>query len=274
MFQRFIPYTFKANMFITFLMALIFAVGCRDSVQQKSASESTDSASSTGSTLEQGGGEFEGIITMMMNTEDQKGMEMVYSLKGTRTRIETKLPGMPEGQGVMLWDLEGGKMITLIPARKMFMTMDLKGAAENMKDADRGQDDAMFPKLTPTGKQETIAGYTCEHWLMGDKQDIDMCVAKGLGYFGMGDQIGGDGSSFKSLIFNPKLLAQAAAHPEWVRFLKGGAFPLKITMTEEGKVNMTMEVTKVERKSLDDSLFNIPQGYKEFNMQDMMRGKR
>ena len=274
MFDRCIPDTFKANMFITFLMAVMFTVACRDSAQQKPAGESTDSASSTGSALEQGGGEFEGIITMMMNTEDQKGMEMVYSLKGTRTRIETKLPGMPEGQGVMLWDLEGGKMITLIPARKMFMTMDLKGTVENMKDVDRGQDDASFPKLTPTGKQETIAGYTCEHWLMGDKQDIDMCVAKGLGYFGMGGQAGGDAGSFKNLIFNPKLLAEAAAHPEWVRFLKGGAFPLKITMTEEGKVNMTMEVTKVERKSLDDSLFNIPQGYKEFNMQDMMRGKR
>ena len=39
-----------------------------------------------------------------------------------------------------------------------------------------------FPKVTSTGKTETVAGYTCQHWLVGDKQDTDICMAKGLGY--------------------------------------------------------------------------------------------
>ena len=73
----------------------------------------------------------------------------------------------------------------------------------------------------------------------------------------------------KSLMFNPKLLAAAAAHPEWVKFLQGGAFPLKMTAMEDGKVHMSMEATRIERKSLDDSLFTIPPDYKELNMKNL-----
>jgi hypothetical protein len=32
-----------------------------------------------------------------------------------------------------------------------------------------------------------------------------------------------------------------------------------------------MQVTKVERKTLDDSLFTTPAGYKVMNMDDMMK---
>lgn len=276
MFHRSSPVTFKTNIFIAFVMIALFAVACSESGQQKPAAESADSSASTASTLTQGSGDFEGVITMLMNTDDQKGMEMVYSLKGANTRIEMKLPGMQEGQGTMLMDLEAGKMTTLIPQREMYMTMDLNQTADDISEAAKrskgsvDDEDAKFQKLTPTGKKETIAGYTCEHWLMGDKQDIDICVAKGLGYFGMGGQSGGGSGSFRNLVFNSKLLAEAAAHPEWVRFLQGGAFPLKLSFTEEGKVKMSMEVTRIERKSLDDSVFAIPQGYKEFNMQNMM----
>lgn len=168
----------------------------------------------------------------------------------------------------MLWDLESGKITTLVPATKSYMTMDFKAAAEDMKAMKReqGEDVSEFPKLTDTGRQETIAGYTCEHWLMGEKQDIDICVAKGLGYFGMGGQSGGGLGSWQNLMFSPKLLAQAAAHPEWVKFLEGGAFPLKLTASKEGDVKMTMEATKIERKGLDDSLFAIPADYKEMKI--------
>jgi hypothetical protein len=217
---------------------------------------------------------------MKMETDNQEGAEVTYFRKGRHTRIESKFGDTPEGQTVMLWNLEGAKITTLMPARKMYMTMDLKETQEGLKEAaekmkkDKGEEEeTKFPKLTPTGKQETIAGYTCEHWLMGEKQDIDMCVAKGLGYFGMGGQSRGGLGSLGNLAFSPKLLAEAAAHPEWVRFLEGGAFPLKLTMMEDGKVKMNMEATKIERKSLDDSLFTVPPDYKELNLGNL-RGRK
>lgn len=235
----------------------------------KSEQPASNSAAPSTSTTTAGAGDFEGMIAMKMGTENNINAEMTYFLKGKHTRIETKVPNLPDGSAVMLWDLDGGKIVTLMPARKMYMTMDMKSAAEDMKEMKKaqGQEDAEFPKLTSTGRQETIAGYACEHWLMGENQDVvDMCVAKGLGYFGMGGQSSGGLSSLKNLAFSPKMLAAAAEHPEWVKFLNGGAFPLKLSAMKDGKVTMTMEATAIEQKSLDDTLFVIPTDYKEFSM--------
>ena len=268
-------HAFNALLSTTLLCVAVLAAACSKSVQP--SNNSTASAPSAASST---GGDFEGTITMKMETEAQKGMAMTYFLKGRHSRIETNVPNVTEANAVMLWDLEGAKITTLMPSRKMYVTMDLKETAESMKEAARrmkkpeGEDeDTKFPKLTETGKQETIAGYTCEHWLMGDRQDLDMCVAKGLGYFGMGGQGGGGLGSLKNFAFSPKLLAEAAAHPEWVKLLEGGAFPLRITVLEDGKVKMNMEATKIERKSLDDALFTVPPDYKELNMGNPTGGK-
>jgi hypothetical protein len=256
---------------VTFLCVALLAASCG-----KPGQPSNNSASAPSATSSSGAGDFEGTIAMKMTGEDQKGAEMTYFLKGRHTRIETKMGDKPEGQAVMLWDLEGAKITTLMPARKMYMTMDLKQTAEDLEEMkkSKGEEKTKFPTLTDTGKQETIAGYTCEHWLMGDKQEMDMCVAKGLGYFGMGGQSRGGLGGLKNLAFSPKLLAEAAAHPEWVKFLEGGAFPLKLTAMEDGKVKMYMEATRIERKTLDDSLFTVPPDYKELNMGNLTGGKR
>ncbi len=248
---------------VTLLCVALFAASCAKTGQPSNSSPASPPSAATSTP-----GDFEGLIAMKMETADQRGAEMTYFLKGRYTRIETKIPNVPEGAAVMLWDLEGGKITTLMPSRKMYMTMDMKAAAEDLKAMKKSQDseEPEFPKLTPTGKQETIAGYTCEHWLMGEKQDLDMCVAKGLGYFGMGGQSAGGLGSWKNLVFSPKLLAQAAAHPDWVKFLEGGAFPLKLSAMKDGGITMTMEATRIEKKALDDSLFSIPADYKEMSI--------
>jgi hypothetical protein len=211
------------------------------------------------------GGNFEGVIAMQVKTPAAgKPMEMTYFVKGERARVETNMPGAPMGSGVMLWDMPNGKMTMLMPPMKAYMTIDAKEMGDEIKGAqpkDAGGE-MKFPKLTATGKTETVAGHSCEHYLMGDKQEIDMCVAKGLGYFGMGNQAGGL-AALKNLVFSPKLLAEAAAHPEWVKLLEGGAFPLKMTVSESGKPGVTMEATKIEPKPLDDALFTVPPDYKK-----------
>lgn len=248
---------------IFFLCIALLAAAC-----SKSEQPASNSAASTPSTAASSAGDFEGMIAMKMGTENNINAEMTYFLKGKNTRIETTVPNVPEGSAVMLWDLDGGKIVTLMPARKVYMTMDMKSATGQMKEMKKsqGQEDPEFPKLTSTGRQETIAGYTCEHWLMGENQEIDMCVAKGLGYFGMGGQSGSGFSTLKSLAFSPKMLAAAAAHPEWVKFLNGGAFPLKLSAMRDGKIAMTLEATKIEKKPLDDALFVIPTDYKEISV--------
>lgn len=273
MFPTITKNTFSVLSLITLVCIAVLTVSCA-----KSGQPSNESKASAPSAASSSGGDFEGMIAMKMEDEDQKGIEMNYFLKGRHTRIEAKMGDTPDEQAVMLWDLESSRMTTLMPARKMYLTMDLKETAEGLKGVAKGkqsdEEDMKFPKLTPTGKQETIAGHTCEHWLIGDEQDIDMCVAKGLGFFGMGGQSGGGLGLLKNLSFSPKLLDEAAAHPEWVKFLEGGAFPLKVTATENGKVTMSMEATKIERKSLDDSLFVVPADFKELKMPNLPAGKQ
>jgi uncharacterized protein DUF4412 len=276
MFRQLLNSTLRAILFAAISCVALMAMSCTKSDQPTGNSNSTAPAPSAASSA---GGDFEGTITMKMETENQKEMEMTYFLKGKHARIETKVPNLSGGDAAMLWNLEDGKMTTLMPSRKMYMTMDLQKTAEAMRESAKsmkksiGGEDEKFPTLTRTGKQETIAGYPCEHWLMGDKQEVDMCVAKGLGYFGMGAQSGGGLGSLKNFAFSPKMLAEAATHPEWGKLLEGGAFPLKLTTMEDGKVKMTMEATRIEKKSLDGSLFVIPSDYKELSMPNMPGGK-
>ena len=255
------PIRTKSSLLILLVTVLL---GWSSNKNTTPANSNTPATTTTSSNT----GDFEGSIAMKVQGEGQRNMQMTYFLKGKQTRIETAIPDVPEGSAVMLWDTEGGKITTLMPSRKMYVVMDLKQAAEDFKGTKKshGGDDAEFPRLTSTGKKETIAGHECEHWLMGEKDEVDICAAKGLGYFGMGGQSAGGLGSWRNFVFSPKMLAQAAAHPEWVKFLEGGAFPLKLTATSDGKVMMSMEATKIEKKAIDDSLFSIPADYKEMSV--------
>src|SRR5262249_1736693 len=165
--------TFRLFSLITTLSLACLAAGCHHGGgnQPNESKGSSHSASSAGN-------DFEGVIAMKMTGEEEKAMEMSYFIKGRHTRVDTNMGSDPEGQAVMLFDLDGAKLTTLMPARKSYITMDLKQAAEGIKEAARGmtnsktEEDMKFPKLTATGKQETIAGYNCEHWLMGEKQNV------------------------------------------------------------------------------------------------------
>jgi len=190
-----------------------------------------------------------------------KAVPVTYFVRSDRVRTETAMAEHPEAPFIVITDFSKGESTTLWPAQKSYMTFSLEGM---MKSA--GQDeDQQLPKLTATGQKETIAGYTCEHYLMADQQNgqknVDMCVAKGLGFFGMA------GSSAKGggMMFSSKMKEKAAANPEWSKFLEGGAFPLKMTVTEGGKTALSAEVSSIERKKLDDALFTVPSDYKDMN---------
>ncbi|HZF38075.1 MAG TPA: DUF4412 domain-containing protein [Blastocatellia bacterium] len=209
------------------------------------------------------GGAFEGEITsksMSMGTD----MEVRYAIKGTRTRMEThSLQGGQQADVtqtiVTLMDLSSNTQTMLFPQTKTYTTMDWGEMAEEAV-GETGKDSSIdFPKVTSTGKTETIAGITCQHWLIGDK--MDMCLAQGLGYFGGGS--GGILDKVKNPAMREKFKAQLDANPEFAKFAEGGAFPLKIGAIENGQSKTIMEVTNVERKSLDDSLFTAPADYKK-----------
>jgi hypothetical protein len=194
-------------------------------------------------------------------------------------RLETQLSQGSAEAGVALMDSSAGTMTMLIPQTKSYMTMNWgQTAGEMMAPGDEKGSSEDPLKVSTTGKTETIAGYTCQYWLFGAKQDTEVCLANGLGYFA--SSVGGSGGileKLKNLALRDKIKAQLAANPEFAKFVESGAFPLKIAEIENGQSKTIMEVTKVERKSLDDSLFNVPADYKKMEipgMQGMPAGKK
>lgn len=258
---------------LLFIAALISA--CR-SAPKDAASSSSSPASSASSS---GGSNFEGVITAKMFAGAQP-IEIKYAIKGSRLRVETQLAQGGTQTGVVLMDSASGSQTMLMPQTKTYMSLDLnKGGKFNemvekmAKEAGKDASADSF-KAASTGKTETIAGHACEHWLMGNKQEMDVCLAKGLGYFGGGGQSGGVFDQLKNLGMSDKAKTMLDANPEFAKFVAGGAFPLKISQIENGQSKTIMEVSSVERKPLDDSLFNVPPDYKKMEIPGMPPVKR
>jgi hypothetical protein len=196
---------------------------------------------------------FEGTVTYKMNSASGKPGQLVYQVKGTQIRADiTGAPGAPPGGMYLLMDATAGRMMSVMPGQKMYMTMDMTALGEQMKGKQGG-------KITKTGRSETIAGHRCHHYLVGEKQDSDICAAKGLGVF-MG---GGAGRRMFGGL--------PAGFEGYEEFAKDGFLPLKISTLKAGKEQVVMEATSVERKALDPGLFAVPAGYQEMDMSKMMQ---
>jgi hypothetical protein len=220
---------------------------------------------------------FEGVVHMTMTAaKGQPPADMTQMVKGTKSRHEMKMGGQTS---VMIMDMGAGTMTVLIPPQRMYMTMNLKQTGDALKGltppgAARSGAPGVPPappKITATGKTEVIAGHTCEHYAMGEPQQFDVCAAKGLGHFLMGGApagpMGGIGGG----------MAAAALPPGWsdaVKAFADGFFPMKMERVEGGKRETMLQVTKVEPKPLDDSLFAPPPDYKEMKLPTLPFGPR
>ncbi|MDE3052275.1 MAG: DUF4412 domain-containing protein [Gemmatimonadota bacterium] len=182
---------------------------------------------------------FEGVVTF--NLEGGRGpATMQYSIRGRDVRMDMSMGGM---EVYTLFNGDTKTMNMVMPMRQMYMEYSAAGM-QGMADS------AARPKITWTGQKETIAGYTCEHATItaADGTATDVCLAKGLGTFvPAGGGRGGRG--------------RGAMSGGWESAV-GDAFPLKVQ--QGGRV--IMEATKIEKKSLDPSLFKIPDGYQKMGM--------
>jgi len=261
---------FPQTILLSLLLLATLTSACSDSSSSPNSSTSPGAPAATSSG---GGGEaFEGLITSKMTASNQQ-MEIKYAVKGSRTRIETQLAAGGTQMGAVLMDFATGTQIMLIPQMKTYTTINWneQGGIKNMAENMAG--DTSF-KATPTGKTETIAGHSCTHWILGEKQDTDVCLAKGLGYFGGGGDSGSVFEKLRNFALGDKAKAALQSNPEFLQFIEGGVFPLKLSIIENGQSRTLMEVTHVERKSLDDSIFAIPADFKKMEIPGMPMGKK
>ena len=242
---------------IPLMMLALTALACnKDNASQAGTTASTVSSASTTSApvaatqnvvdkalaLVTGNAPFEGEITQTITDVGKPPMTFVYLVKGQKMRFSDPTGHM---QGAyMLYDGATKTTTTVTDAKKMAMVMSFDPAAVAATGAA-----AHKSKIEKTSKTDTVAGYSCEIWNVveesGDKAEI--CVAHGISY---------------------PLMKTA---PSWAGDL-GDAFPLRMTSVDAtGKPKMRMEVTKIDKKSVDDAQLSVPAGYKTMNMGDMMR---
>lgn len=198
---------------------------------------------------------FEGTVNFRLeNSKD----EMIQSYKGGKVRME----GMGMGEGWMI--MEEGTMKIVAPKEKMVVVMNLKGKGHDKHDPNSA-------KITALGTRETIAGKSCENYLIEDKETHEVCVAKGMGYFMFGKPGGpmGRGAGRGPSIPDLGVSGTGAGGGGLPPILKDGFFPLRITKVTGPKREVQLEVTKIEAKSLDAALFETPAGYQEMAMPGM-----
>jgi hypothetical protein len=265
---HFFPQSFKIILLLSLLIFAALITAC----SKDSTSSSTSPASSSSAAVS-GGGKFEGTITAKMMPGSEGPMEVHYAIKGPRMRVETQLAQGGSAMGVVLMDLSAGTHTMLMPQTKTYMSINQDGGKfKEMADAAAkmsGETNAGdLYKVTTTGQTETVAGYTCQHWLMGSKKQTDVCLAKGLG------QSGSILDQLKTFGLDEQAKAQIQANPEFLKFAENGAFPMKMSQIENGQSKTIMEVTSVERKTLDDSLFAVPSDYKKMEIPGMPSSKQ
>lgn len=193
---------------------------------------------------------FEGRIAFTVSDERGTAHEMEYQVRDNKMRFEMAGRG---GQSMaMVMDPANQKILMLMPGQKMYMERPFAPVAE----AARGAEGKA--SVTATGRKETIAGHVCEHFLITDEQgaQVDACVAHGLGSF------------LQPPSGNPMAGGGAPAN-DWSAKIGKDAFPLKVT--KGGKT--IMEVTRIEKASLDPSLFSPPSDWKKLEM-PMLPGGR
>ncbi|HMJ54341.1 MAG TPA: DUF4412 domain-containing protein [Polyangiaceae bacterium] len=216
---------------------------------------------------------FEGEIGIAVK-DATKGSKPVPPLalmvKDSKLRIElpaemTATSGMP-GKGYAVLDTPEKKLYAVLEDKKQVVVIDLDRAGEHIKAFGSGVEPGEReprkegpsrppPKVTKTGRKDTVAGYSCEIWDIvpetGEK--LSACVAN-------------EGASW----FRLPLTGIPTEHAWALELLDGKHFPLRgIAYDKAGAEKARFEVTKIDKKTLAATLFDIPQGYKVVDLQQM-----
>ncbi len=153
------------------------------------------------------------------------------------------------------------KLYLVMDDQKQVIVIDLDRAAEQMRGIAPGAPTAREgarapskppPKVTKTGATDRVIGYTCENWDVSDenRKMATLCVAEQV---------------------TPWFRLPTTGTPPddaWaVELMDGKHFPLRVvTYAKEGTEEGRIEVTKLEKKAMAPSLFEIPAGYKVVDM--------
>lgn len=188
---------------------------------------------------------FEGEMNSKIDIPGRASISANMYIKGSMSRVEMDMPAM-QGKTVILYDKATKKMDILMPAMKKYMERSADDAASQA--AGQQLEGSTMKEADST---KSIAGYSCHKFVvtMKDGKTIDIWATKDLGPLQMPQSMNFMGS--------PGHL------PPWAQKMQSdGLVGLSsVIHNSDGSVQMTMEVTSINKKSLSDDLFQIPSGY-------------
>lgn len=181
------------------------------------------------------GSGFEGAITMHTTSAKGPPADIVVEAKGDKLRFDSQ-------GGYGLYDPSANKVTMVMDAQKAYMDLDFAkaGAPQANTTADSGT-------IDKSGKHETIAGIDCENWTVKNPSGkrSEVCIAQGIAFFDL-ESLKGGGTTLGKELREKKL------------------FPMRsVEYDASGAETSRMEVTKVEKKSIDDGRFVVPPDYKK-----------
>jgi hypothetical protein len=201
--------------------------------------------------------QFEGEITMKMTMREGSGTGKNYISKaGVRSELDIQGSKMPMKMTTLVKAATPGLVYLINDAQKTYAEIDTKKTREQLeKTRGKSQDTWTVKKLG----RETVNGYACEHVLVTHgndaKSEMEWWTSKdiaGLSYEAMRGLMRRGADNDEGIM---KALRDAGAD----------GFAVKVITREKGNPTpvMTMELTKVERKSVPAALFEIPAGYRK-----------
>ncbi len=194
---------------------------------------------------------FEGQYDMRM-TGDGESVDVSFWVKDGHVKIKVAGKGAQMGEMIMRDGMKS--MIMVMPQQRMYMEMDipLEDIIEPAPEA--GSDEFPFRK---TGNKRDILGMQAEEFVLEkDNEKMTIWATDELGSMPFAN--------------NPFLQGWSQA----MRRMTGldDFFPLETTGTENGKEAYKMTVTKVEKKSLPESMFQPPEGFMKMTLPAGMGG--
>lgn len=185
---------------------------------------------------------FEGVITVKETKRNAVITKKIY-VKGDLVRVETYLPNDENDlKGVRLVDLKSGKVTALLPSRKLYLDVP-------NRDVNR----PLAVEINKTDEKATILGRDCKKVIITAKAkqtEVEFWIAN------------------DNFTFYAPLMERLNKNENISTFFgklsdKGtGAMPLKmIEKRLDGTEVMKREVTSITSKTVEDSMFTIPDGY-------------
>lgn len=203
---------------------------------------------------------FEGRAVYRIVTDDGRSGTVTWLVKGKVLRQDLELEGAPpEARGAyVIVDAGRGRMTSVIPSRREYATVDLATLARHAAARDTAE---AVARVSKTGESDRIAGHACDHYVIGERQEVDVCLARGLGSLApVAAAGGGMGPLMESGA--PGSGDHRGAGAEYARLFREGLFPLQVSRLDGGRWKVVMEATEVVRMPVPASALAVPKGYR------------